>query len=304
MNRTEWVAVDWSSLSVRAWGVARGGKQTFFESLPLGTGRISQGDYPGILHDLIAGRLEAGEVLVCGMAGSKQGWREVPYLETPAPLGLLREAALSPGRRIEPFDVRIVPGLCQRVPGREDVMRGEEVRLLGLTSLHPDYSGAVVQPNFTHSKWADIHDGAVTRFCSVMTGEVLDLLSTHSVLRHSIGQAHDAGEHHQGVEEGLDRGVEAPARILSLAFRTRSAALLSRRHPAWCAGYLRGLLVGAEVATNQNWLQAAPTPIVGPPALTGFYARALARLGHASVEINEVDAAILGLASCRVGVRA
>ena len=43
---------------------------------------------------------------------------------------------LMPGSRYLP---RILPGICQRLAGSEDVMRGEETQLLGLSTLLPGF---------------------------------------------------------------------------------------------------------------------------------------------------------------------
>ena len=56
--------------------------------------------------------------------------------------------------------VRLLPGVCQRSAGAEDVMRGEETQLLGLLGMQPDFEGVVVLPG-THSKWVDIRGGRI-----------------------------------------------------------------------------------------------------------------------------------------------
>src|ERR1700760_2447983 len=70
-----------------------------------------------------------------GMVGSTIGWKEVPYLECPARPGAIAGAALrfeQDGRAIA-----IVPGLkCTGLVGAPDVMRGEEVQILGALRLN------------------------------------------------------------------------------------------------------------------------------------------------------------------------
>ena len=53
------------------------------------------------------------------------------------------------------WSARILPGVCQRLAGAEDVMRGEETQLLGLGTLWPGFDGAVQMPG-THSKWVQL----------------------------------------------------------------------------------------------------------------------------------------------------
>src|SRR5690242_20566564 len=90
------------------------------------------GGFAPVLHDHLV-RLRAPEgvpVLICGMAGARQGWVEAPYLETPTRLDALHGGAVRVGA---PGDVRILPGVAQRRAERPDVMRGEETQLLGVT---------------------------------------------------------------------------------------------------------------------------------------------------------------------------
>ncbi|MER8608364.1 2-dehydro-3-deoxygalactonokinase, partial [Mesorhizobium sp. M1233] len=59
-------------------------------------------------HLAALGAAEALPVIICGMAGSRQGWLEAPYVSVPAPIGaILAGAARIPDQR---RDIRIVPG--------------------------------------------------------------------------------------------------------------------------------------------------------------------------------------------------
>src|ERR1044071_5137604 len=79
-------------------------------------------------------------VVVCGMAGARQGWVEAGYVDTPARLAsILKHAVAVPGQG---RDIRILPGIAQRDPRAPDVMRGEETQLLG--ALGVDAAGEAV----------------------------------------------------------------------------------------------------------------------------------------------------------------
>ncbi len=65
-------------------------------------------------------------------------------------------AALVPGQN---RDIRIVPGLAQRLADAPDVMRGEETQLAG-AGLPAKGRQLVCMPG-THSKWVLVEDGAV-----------------------------------------------------------------------------------------------------------------------------------------------
>jgi 2-dehydro-3-deoxygalactonokinase len=292
----EWIAVDWGTSNVRVWGVDAAGGTVFAESSDQGMSKLTPAQYPDVLAGLIGTHAPGvNEVVICGMAGARQGWLEAPYRETPSKLSGLLDAAVAPPA--PGLSVRILPGICQRTGG-EDVMRGEETQLLGLLALRPGYSGAVIMPG-THSKWVRLEDGTVTGFATAMTGELYDVLGTHSVLRHSLSGERTGPATEDGVAEGLDAGLNDPAQVTSLLFRTRAASLLSGRGPDWCSGYLSGLLVGAEIGGRRGWLGNGSVPLVGSARLCRLYGAGLARIGVESETVDATDATLAGLKAAR-----
>jgi 2-dehydro-3-deoxygalactonokinase len=293
-----WIAVDWGTSNVRAWGLDAGGKTVFAQESDQGMGRIARDAYPDVLSTLVGGRAgDATEVLICGMAGARQGWLEAPYLRTPTALSGLALGAVAPDP-VGTLRPRILPGVCQAVEGREDVMRGEETQLLGLLALRPGFEGTAIMPG-THSKWVRIEDGRIVEFNTAMTGELYDVLGTHSVLRHSLGGERVGPATEEGVSAGLAAGLERPGELTGLLFRTRAAALLSERGSDWCSGYLSGLLVGAEIAGRRGWLGAGTVPLIGSARLCRLYGSALARIGVVSEAVDATDATLAGLKAAR-----
>ena len=297
-SSAEWVAVDWGTSNVRAWGIASDGSQTFAAASDKGMGKIARADYPAILSELVADRFAGGDIIICGMAGARQGWLEAPYLDTPANLNRLRAGAVSPAGADTRFAPRILPGVCQRQFGHEDVMRGEETQLLGLLALQPGFEGTAILPG-THSKWVEIRDGKIIRFSSAMTGEIYEVLSEHSVLRHSFIGERTGPETEAGIADGMTAGLEQPELFTALAFRTRAAALLSGKGPDWCSGYLSGLLVGTEIGGHRDWLGRDAVPLIGSARFARLYGAALTKLGMKSVPIDAADATIAGLKLAR-----
>jgi 2-dehydro-3-deoxygalactonokinase len=297
-----WIAVDWGTSNLRLWGLDRGGAVLFSAASDQGMGRLDRDGYPAALAALLAGRLApdgpAIDVVVCGMAGARQGWMEAPYLATPADLDDLAAKAVRPDLGASRLRPRILPGLCQTDVGHEDVMRGEETQLLGLAALQPGFSGLVCMPG-THCKWARLDGRRVERFTSAMTGELFDVLKLHSVLRHSLNGTDDPVLREQGLDEGLAIGLAAPERLISRLFKVRAAALLSDRPAAWCAGFLSGLLIGSEVGGQRADLGHDELPLIGGTALSRIYARALAMVGVRSRHVDAADAVLAGLAAAR-----
>jgi 2-dehydro-3-deoxygalactonokinase len=296
----EWVAVDWGTSNLRAWGIDSAGDVVFAVSSDQGMGKLTRDAYPSVLSALIAPHVgdAAIDVLICGMAGARQGWMEAPYLETPAVFSGFMAGAVRPETAGTKFAPQILPGICQRAAGREDVMRGEETQLLGLMALKTGFEGTVIMPG-THSKWVRVADGRITEFATAMTGELYDVLGTRSVLRHSLAGEHMGPATEDGVAEGLAAGLGQPEMLSSTLFRTRAAALLGGRGADWCAGYLSGLLVGSEIGGLRGWLGEAPVPLIGSARLARLYGAGLARIGLESEAIDATEVTLAGLKAAR-----
>lgn len=296
-----WIAVDWGTSNLRAWGMSAAGRPVASATSEKGMGKLARTEFPAAL-EAVAARLgvEAGAamaVLVCGMAGARQGWLEAPYIEAPADLSGLASAAVQPEMPGSGLEVRILPGVCQR-SGGDNVMRGEETQLLGLASLHPGYAGLVCMPG-THSKWASLNGTRIERFSTAMTGEVFEVLRTHSVLRHSLGEPLDGPGREAGFAAGAADGLANPENLLGLLFRVRAGALLSDRQPDWCAGYLSGLLIGTEIAAHRAEIGAEPVPLIGSTALCGLYAQVLSMAGKSGRPVDATEVVLAGLKAAR-----
>jgi len=299
---TEWIAVDWGTSNLRAWGIAADGSISFSRSSHRGMGKLAPPEFPGVLTSLLADATDSWgarlDVLVCGMAGARQGWMEAPYLDAPTDLSCLGSAAVRPAMADSRLAPRILPGVCQRLAGAEDVMRGEETQVLGLSALLPGFSGVAILPG-THSKWIEVAGSRIERFSTVMTGELFEVLSTHSVLRLSLGGDTAGPERDAGFDAGLDAGLAHPEKLGGMLFKVRAGALLSGRSPAWGSGFLSGLLIGAEIGGQRDWHTGGEVPLIGSATLCGLYARGLALLGVASRVIDATDATLAGLKAAR-----
>ncbi len=302
MEVPHWIAADWGMSSLRLWGVDAHDETLFALTSDQGMSRLNPSDYPEVLSGLLAEHLSENgppvPLLVCGMAGARQGWAEAPYLPLPARLDSLGREAVRPDildTRLLPV---ILPGLCCSEPGREDVMRGEETQILGLLELQPGFEGIVCLPG-THSKWVEIRDATVTRFETAMTGELFGVLSAYSVLRHALAGESGEPTSEDGLAYGLLEGLDAPERLTASLFRTRAAALLSDRPADWCRGYLSGLLIGAEIASHRSWRTPKPITLVGARKLCELYATALSEDGAKASIVDATRAVRAGLDAAR-----
>jgi 2-dehydro-3-deoxygalactonokinase len=293
------VAVDWGTSSFRGWLMSAGGEVLAESRGSEGMLHCSGTGFAPVLRDHLArlGAVEEMPVLICGMAGARQGWVEAPYLKTPTRLDALHEGAI----RIDAAgDIRILPGLAQARADRPDVMRGEETQLLGMTE--PDFTALVCIPG-THSKWIRIEAGAVIEFSTYMTGELFSVISQHSILAHALDAAGPPPAESQPFRDGVATAQAAPTGLTASLFRLRAAQLLGFEQRANGAARLSGLLIGAEIADAVERHGARrPLRLIGAGGLGGLYEVALREAGFDVSVIDAEGASRRGLAKAAISI--
>jgi 2-dehydro-3-deoxygalactonokinase len=238
-------------------------------------------------------------VIVCGMAGARQGWVEAGYIDVPAPLSsILTGAVPVPG---ESRDVRILPGLAQRDEAVPDVMRGEETQLLG--ALGPESRGtrAVCMPG-THSKWVSVRAGTVERFATFMTGELFGAVSGATILSLAVAGADDADDI-DAFRSAVIAAFERPAFAANLLFQVRSGQLLHGGTPAAAREKISGTLIGLELAAGlAGEASKAGITLVASGRLQRLYQLAFESVAVAVRSINAEDATRRGLAMAAAAI--
>ncbi len=266
------IAVDWGTSSLRGARLDEAGRVLEEKSAPLGILNVPNGDFAGVFASLFSDWMKpAGSVcLISGMAGSRQGWVEAPYVACPAGPDELTQHL----HWIEAGRIALVPGLSDEQGDVPDVMRGEEVQIFGAMQLAGLTDGLFVLPG-THSKWATVQGGRIIGFRTFMTGEFYGLLSQHSILARTLEA--DAALDEAVFLRGVTRAGNGEG-LLHNAFGVRALALFGRLSPAHSASYLSGLLIGEELHLQK--LPAEREVIaIGAPALTARYALALSQRG-------------------------
>ncbi len=289
MNPAErFVVVDWGTSSFRGWLMSADGEALAESRGGEGMLHCAGGaSFAPVLRDHLArlGAPEAAPVLICGMAGARQGWVEAPYLKTPTRLDALHEGAI----RVDApsdigGDIRILPGIAQGRADAPDVMRGEETQLLGVTE--PDFSGLVCIPG-THSKWIRIEDGRIVEFSTYMTGELFSVIAQHSILLHAVEAAASPADS-QPFRDGVSTALAAPTALTASLFRLRAAQLLGFEQRADGAARLSGLLIGSELADAMGRHGSLRSVrLIAAGALGRLYESAL---GAQGLDVTTVDA--------------
>ena len=220
--------------------------------------------------------LDEVPVVISGMASSTIGMLELPY--RPLPFAVDGSDLLTGTILPEP-DFNHAMLLISGVRSADDVMRGEEVQLVGCQFEHTADEQLFLHPG-THAKHVLVQHGQAVAMKTYMTGELFFLLSTKGILAASVeeGGKLDEGRNRQWFDKGVQDSQQA--NLLHNAFLVRTNDLFKKASKQENYFYLSGLLIGSEC---HDLLARPPARITlaGEPALLGLYGAALQVLGIA-----------------------
>ena len=279
------IALDWGSSSFRAYLLSPGGETIDEIASPDGVSTVAPGGFPDALRRLVGGWLDAGAdlpILASGMIGSRHGWREAPYVKCPADASDIaaRLVAVQADDRL----VHLAPGLSfEDENGEPDVMRGEEVEILGIAHA----GGRLIVLPGSHCKWAVVEKGRVERFKTFVTGELFAAIKDHT-LAGAFARAAKPREPGPAFARGVRRGAAAAfgernAGLLGALFGARSLPLMGKLAEDDAGEYLSGLLVGAEIAEARRLFPDEEPHVAGGEALVARYLHAFGALGEAAL---------------------
>jgi 2-dehydro-3-deoxygalactonokinase len=281
----DFIAADWGTTNRRAYLLDHAGKCV--DEFEDDKGILSVGeDGFGKAVSQIRERLGDKPLLLAGMVGSNRGWIEAPYVPCPVGLDELTAALVWP----EEGRTAIVPGVSFVDPDEADVMRGEEVQLLGAFAAGLVSPDALVCHPGTHNKWARLQGGKIARFTTVMTGELFNLLKGHSILSDLLSRPVEPGEAFaKGVRHAL-----ADDCLTAELFKIRARVLLGQADAEDASSYGSGLLIGTDVRTGLREGSDSEIVVMGRPELTRLYAEALRIAGRRPHEVDGEKAFLAG----------
>lgn len=251
MTTPHLIALDWGTSNLRASLLDGQGNAIENRSAPGGVMAVKERQFSAALLALCGDwvRQFSCPLVASGMIGSRQGWREAPYLDCPAHLS---QAALAltavelqdPQLGDVARQLHIAPGLrCVESNGQFDVMRGEEIQIWG-ADVAPN--SLCVLPG-THSKWAWVGSGGeISRFQTYMTGELFGLLTKHGIL----GRLMTFGTLcKDDFVTGVRVGLSSPSQATHVIFSARTAGLMGTIPAQGLPDYLSGVLIGIELGS-------------------------------------------------------
>ena len=281
------IALDWGTSNLRASLLDARGQTLETRSAPGGVMAVQGGQFAQALLALCADWLAQTNcpLMASGMIGSRQGWREAPYLDAPTSLAqAARQLITVPVMVADGHAERllhIAPGLrCLDSAGEFDVMRGEETQIWGADL---PANSCCVLPG-THSKWAWLGEGgAIRHFKTFMTGELYGLLTQHSILgRLMVFGAQAGASQHEAFAAGVRLGLRGHAELSHTLFAARTAGLMGRVAPEALPDFLSGILLGAEIGGATAGAEPLQqVTLIGDEALCQRYALALELKGLA-----------------------
>lgn len=275
------VAVDWGTTNRRAY-LIEDGEVLLTERDGTGIRAVPAGGFAAEVAALRT-RYDGAPLLLAGMVGSNRGWVDAGYVPCPATLETIAAKLVEP----QP-GARIVPGVSVVAGDRGEVMRGEEVQLLGAVAAGLAPADALLCQPGTHCKWARMSGGALADFATAMTGELFALLRDHALIGSAMtGEAKpDAA-----FLDGVARAAEGD--LLVALFGSRPATLLGLRAEAEIASYVSGLLVGSDVRAQAR--AGDTVHVLADEKLGALYACALEAIGAQAVAVDSHAAFLAGI---------
>lgn len=181
--------------------------------------------------------------VLSGMVTSAHGWLPLEYAKVPFSLSGENLKYEKVSSQIEAIDNLF---FLSGVKTESDVMRGEETELIGNFQMdeYKKFSEncTVIIPG-THSKHIFIRNNSMIDFKTFMTGEMYELLSQHSVLKHTVlsGNTELSEAFYDGINKSRDN------EMLNALFSVRTNGLFEYYSPSDNADFLSALLIGYEL---------------------------------------------------------
>ena len=287
LNKIDWIAIDWGTTNFRAWFIKKD-KVLKEINKPHGIKNILSKNFEDILVaniELPKKNSRKIKIISCGMIGSKQGWFNTGYEKN---LNLSKNNLVKVKTKNKFLDFYIVKGLAQKSP--YDVMRGEETQVLGYLQINKKFTGFLCLPG-THSKWIKMNQGKLIKFKTYMTGELHEIISRHTILKHSL------------IEKKISKSIFKESVLLSqkknfnffdYLFEFRSRNLLSNKK-YFPKSELIGYLIGNEIKSNINNIKNNKVIIIGSNYNSKLYSQAMQVLKIKNSIVDSANVTIIGL---------
>jgi 2-dehydro-3-deoxygalactonokinase len=281
------IAINWGTSNFRAYKLDAAGNVEAERSSARGAVGVPSGKFLDALMAEVGDWIRDGErkVLMSGMVGARNGWKEALYVSVPATFDQVVDGVIRLG--VKSLDARIVPGLIGADEcGVPEVMRGEETEIFGCKGEISSYTHLCLPG--THTKWVRMQSGRIAAFSTSMTGDLYKAIREGTILR-------TCTQHEPKDGDAFLLGVARSKQEGELAhhlFGVRTLVLTGEMQESSASSYLSGLMIGHEVHAMTQ--KGESVHLIGDPALCSLYARALRKF-RVNSSVETAGAALRGL---------
>ena len=283
-----WVALDWGTSNFRAY-LMDNNNVIDQVSTQEGMKFIDQNEFEKILIkniDAWNNKFDIKVIIASGMVGAKQGWIEVPYINSPCDI---RNVNFKTFKILDDANIHILSGVSQFNPS--DVMRGEETQIAGFLLNNVDFNGSICLPG-THSKWVNMNSYNIQEFTTFLTGELYEIVKKYSILNHSLNTTELDDEI---VKSSAKLVIENPSFISNKLFEIRADNLLKNSNQTSNNSKLVGYLLGIELSGSRTYWEDKDLVIIGSSNLNKYYELILNGRSNSIRLFNSSDMALNGL---------
>lgn len=337
VSGVEWIGVLRGPRDLRVWAIGRDNRLLAEARGDSGPEVVGQAALEARVLALIEPWLGRGTgpqdqgsgpipVILCDDSGYTGAPAPVPAPVPARPLA----AGLAPvPTRDARIELHAQGGMIQAAPA--DTMQGAAVRIAGFLALNPQFDG-VLCDTATHTVWAHVSAGEVVSFQTFMTAELLDAITGHTVLRHSVsacgsgaagadarlgagggarlGDAADDA-YNDAFDDAMSDLLSRPERLAAELMTLRAGSNDGDSNDGGSNGggggaaraRLWGMLIGAELAAARPYWLGQQLVVIGPEGpLPALYARALGVQGAGCDVVAADRMTIAGLCAARTAL--
>lgn len=230
-------------------------------------------------------------IVISGMASSSIGLRELPYANLPFKTDGKSLFIKQINSDIIPNTIHLISG----VKSQSDVIRGEEVEIIGLVNEQDKKQSIVFVTPGTHSKHVVCVNGEIINFFTFMTGEIFSVIAEHTILKASLERTDYNTAVLSAFEQGVAKAMEGKS-LLNTLFTIRTNTLFKEKSNVENYYYLSGLLIGEELQSLRQ-LDCDSIKLCAGGKLFELYHKAICVLGLESkteiIQAHLVDLSVV-----------
>src|ERR1017187_462327 len=175
------IAINWGTSNFRAYKLDAAGNVEAERSSARGAVGVPSGKFLDALMTEVGDWVRDGErkVLMSGMVGARNGWKEALYVSVPATFDQVVDGVIR--LEVKSLDARTVPGLIGADEcGVPEVMRGEETEIFGCQSEIASHTHLCLPG--THTKWGRRQRVRIAAFPPSLTADLYKAIRESTIL--------------------------------------------------------------------------------------------------------------------------